>query len=345
MKTMLHGQTKMLMREQITERARHHRLNSTDRAVQHMNQSENKELNKLLQDMCKSQRKFMHNIDQTKKHFKRNRRKSLARVLILEGGVAKFTRKIRSKKRLPSIKDTTAESSDDLDEPDAPSELITIAEHHEKRRASFCPPEDLYGSIPDITRMQKLNDTYEHALLNADSIETIPRTVKLPPIQKNTSEDDKPQKKELPEELTPKVLPLPNIKVSEEVQIKTFGEPSTKIDHQVVEDMTLLNLDLTVGSDVLLAPSVAQLTRRGSTDSTIPYNLAYDDRELEVIEKEKKRNLLQLRKQRQSKKTNRVKDNVNTWCDNFDRQMKEQRRLENLYKDPEKEESADESDE
>ena len=173
---MIHGQTRMLMREQITERARHHKLNSTDKAVAHMNQLENRELNKMVQEMRRTQRKFVHHMDQNRKQFKRMRRKSMGRVLLLSDGEAKFSRRPRidkSKMLIPNKNLDVGESSDDL----ANNELISIVETHEKRRASFHPQAETFPPSKLQLHSGFRNNPYSSSA----------RDTKLPPIPVNGS--------------------------------------------------------------------------------------------------------------------------------------------------------------
>ena len=113
--------------------------------------------------------------------------------------------------------------------------------------------------------------------------------------------------------------------------------------------MTTIYVDfiLFISTQDFLTPQQADHEpRRGSTDSNIPYILAYDEREIEEIEKGKKRNFLQKRLRRQSMKYDKVQNNVSEWIKEFDEQLNEQRRLDNMYKDPTNNEdnSSDEED-
>ena len=159
----------MLMREQITERARHHKLNSTDKAVAHLNQLENRELSKMMQEMQRTQRKMVHYMDQNRKQFKRMRRQSMGRVLLLNNGEAKFARCPRSNKVAVLKNINLIDSKESLDDL-VGNELMTIVETHEKRRASFCPQADNF-----FNQMKSKN------------IKNIFQDFRLPPIILNDS--------------------------------------------------------------------------------------------------------------------------------------------------------------
>ena len=52
-----------------------------------------------------------------------------------------------------------------------------------------------------------------------------------------------------------------------------------------------------------------------------------------------------MRLRRQSIKYDRVQNNVSDWIKEFDQQQREQRRLENMYNDPNKSDEEEDSDE